>query len=259
MPKLERARPIKDPDPEVKNLTLERLDDAIYAFEGVLRSGSEHDAHQFLSNNTFCFNGMLRLFSSTAVWSKVKFAHEYESDFVFFEIGSYGVEWRFVELESPNMKLTKKSGEPTAEFYHALNQLRDWDEWIRDHIAYAREIFPLLDFPLYYLVAGRRNQLDDLSRKRLRRIQEDFNGNLLLKTYDRFISNAETVRYLVSAEKGGSWPVPMAAFSHRDFVNRRPTHAFEALEADRTRYCTERMRNERRRERSVQTKDWWGD
>jgi hypothetical protein len=259
MVEFERAEALLKADPEVKQLTIPNIDEDISNFQTILSSGTESEAHDFLSHKTYFFNDMLRLYSHTAVWSKVKFGHEYECDFAFFELGSYGVEWRFMELESPSMQLTKKSGEPTAQFNHALNQIRDWDEWIRENISYANRWFPLIDFPLYYIVAGRRSQIDELSRKRLKRIQQDFRGNLLLKTYDRFVSNAETVKYLVRDDKGGNWPVPMKAFSHNDFMNRRPAHSFDALDNDRTQSRTLLRQDDRRREREWQRSELWSD
>ena len=69
-------------DPLVKSLTEDRLDNDIVEYRALLDANvPEERIHNFLSNHTYFFNGVIRLFGSCPVYSKVKLGHNYEVDF----------------------------------------------------------------------------------------------------------------------------------------------------------------------------------
>jgi hypothetical protein len=72
------------------------------------------------------------------VFPQVRLGERYQADFLCLEANSYGNEWIAVEIESTNKKICNKSGRKTAYLEHALQQIRDWRNWVCDNIDYAR-------------------------------------------------------------------------------------------------------------------------
>ena len=68
---------------------------------------------------------------------KPQLGSQFEPDFLLAEMSSLGLYWHGIELESPLGKLYKRSGEPTSELNHALNQIRYWRNWLRKNSDYA--------------------------------------------------------------------------------------------------------------------------
>src|SRR5260370_7432208 len=81
-------------------------------------TSSWHRTHIF-------FNGVLRLHGYSPLYSKIRLGSEYEMDFVCFDTGSYGPEWRLIEIEGPNKRLFTKSDDPSPHLSHPTQQVSD--------------------------------------------------------------------------------------------------------------------------------------
>ena len=236
-----------DIDPAVRALTAPQLRQHVAEFQALLNEPcDEHTLHAFLAGRSYFFNDLIRLYNPFPVYSKVKLGHQHEMDFVCVEVGSLGVEWRFVEIESPAKCCFTKSDELSADFFRAVEQVRTWSGWFRENISYAGEMFPYLDQPSFFLFMGKRSDLNERRRNALKRFQYDCRQWLTVRTLDRFGSMAESCENLVR-EDGGHWLAPLRAYSHAEFASRSPAPAFawlddnEYLEDASSRYLADRM------------------
>lgn len=148
-------------------------------------------------------------------------AGKYRTDFVVMQSFSGGWNVAFVELEPVNERLFNKDGSQSARLRSAIKQIDDWKnfvEWERaslcSHLADAAQkndvLYPERNLgreprcvtkPLrdprtflrfeYYIVMGRRKDIDEESSYAKSRIKP--NHNIELATYDRFIQVAENL------------------------------------------------------------------
>lgn len=217
-------------DPLVRKLTPQKIERDVTEYLKLLDLKSpESRVHEFLANHTYFFNCILRLYGCSPIYSKVKLGAQYEVDFAFFDSGSFGPEWYLIEIEAPSKRMFTKAGDPSADLTHAIQQVRDWHTWVHDNADYARKLMPHIEYPLGYIFMGRRKDLTSKAKKRLRRLAHDHRMILRIHTLDWFEGAARSVKDLVRDGKGGSWPVPMSAFSHNDLAVGRPEMAKEFL------------------------------
>ncbi|UQA62565.1 Shedu anti-phage system protein SduA domain-containing protein [Polyangium aurulentum] len=243
-------------DPLVQALSPEKLEDDVQRFLGMLDArGSEEELHQFLASHSYFFNNFLRLYGASPLYSKVRLGSEFEADFAWFDSGSFGPEWRLAEIEAPSQSMFKKSGEPSAALNHAIQQVRDWQEWIRVNIAYARQVMPHIEYPLGFVFVGRRDEITTATYKRLRRLSYESAVHFRIHTLDRFADNALSVLHLLK-DHGGTWPVPMRAYSHADLADRKPSWAWEYLSGDGIASTLSRYRDARIESRAAAVRDF---
>ena len=87
-----------------------------------------------------------------------------------------------MEIERPDKELFTDSGQFSAKYTQAKNQLLDWDNWLTKNYAYVSRKLPNLYKPQFHLVIGRDTNLD-LERKE--KIQSEFTGTTRrFSTYD---------------------------------------------------------------------------
>jgi hypothetical protein len=245
-------------DPLVKALTPKQVAQHVQEYVSLLDSrASEERVHQFLSAHTYFFNGVIRLYGYSPLYSKIRLGSEFEIDFVCFDTGSYGPEWRLIEIEAPSKRLFTKSGQPSAQLLHAIQQVRDWNSWINENLSYARKLMPQVDYPLGYIFLGRWAELSQSNQKKLRRLAYDNRHLLKIHTLDHLQGMARSVINLVKGG-GGHWPLPMRARSHRDLSRGLPKKAAEWIQGDFAMYALERMRGLRIAERKDGFWGQWG-
>jgi Domain of unknown function (DUF4263) len=249
-PKLfKRARSTFSVDPLVRNLTPAQVEEDAEEYVGLLNACvSEAAVHQFLAARSYFFNGVVRLWGRSPMYSKIRLGSEHEIDFVCFDTGSYGPEWRLIEIEGPKKRLFAKSGEPSAHLLHAIQQVRDWHQWTHDNLDYARKLMPQLDYPLGYVFVGRASELSSSEQRKLRRLAYDNRSILKIHTLDHFAGMARSVLSLV--RHGGGWPLPMRALSHRDLSRGLPKAAREWINGSFSIHASGTMTGLRLSERS---------
>jgi hypothetical protein len=237
--KIEFKKPDHFPiDPLVKALTVDKVDQDIKEYERLLdQRCSEQDVHEFLSTHSYFFNGILRLYGASPIYSKIRLGSEYEVDFACFDTGSFGPEWYLIEIESPSKKMFTKSGDPTSGLTHAIQQIRNWHTWIRENLDYTRKLMPLIEYPLGYVFIGRHSHLTQKTKTKLRRLAHDHRMFMRIHTLDWLSGAARSVKYLLRAGDAGTWPVPMNALSHLDLAGGKPDMAREWLNSPSTAYA----------------------
>ncbi|MCP4705785.1 MAG: DUF4263 domain-containing protein [candidate division Zixibacteria bacterium] len=151
---------------------------AIDEFTVLLESGkrNENSIQTHLSNNPILFG-----FEYKRVIPKHRLGGEYETDYA---LEKYDGSCDVVELESSNLKLYTKAGNPTSHLVHAEQQLLDWLDWIDKNNSYARTFLNGLYSPSGFVVIGRREGLSELDKGRLRRRNIFFNGKIKILTYE---------------------------------------------------------------------------
>nr|WP_298727286.1 Shedu anti-phage system protein SduA domain-containing protein [uncultured Steroidobacter sp.] len=248
-----------DIDPQVAALTAAKVDEDIAVFSSLLDAGApERDVHAFLEGHSYFFNGILRMYGASPLYSKVRLGSDYEVDFAFFDSGSYGPDWHLVEIEAPSHKLFTSRGDPSGALNHAIQQVRNWHSWFHANLAYCSKLMPHIEYPMGYVFIGRRSELDSDTRSKLKRLAYDYRSLVHIHTLDRFISAAMSVRDgLLPGGRTGSWPVRMNAYSHADLAARQPASAWEFLmnpnvKAERDWYTEDRAA----RRDTLQDYDW---
>lgn len=193
---------------------------AIIEYEALLENHApELQIHKFLSEHIYFFNCISR--HTVPIYSKVRLGAEYEADFAFYDPSSYGAEWNFIEIESPAQKMFTKAGRPSAKLTHAIEQARDWNRWLKANLSYARQQFPLVEFPFFYVFIGRRADLTADMRCRLRQINYDNRSWLEVGSLDRFADGADSARALGEQQ--------LFAYTQAEMLRNEPKQSFDWL------------------------------
>ncbi len=173
--------------PEFVSHKLEQLCDEFGAL--MEDQGQDEEAiHQFLRREE---NHLFLDSDYQDVHSKVQFGN-YVSDFVVRRSdGSY----KLIEIEPATERIfTASRSEPSARFNHACQQVRDWQDYVREHMHHVRQVQRLLDIyePKGMVLMGSSTHIDsDVAKRRWRSLKTE--NPLELATYDEAI---ERVRNL---------------------------------------------------------------
>lgn len=103
------------------------------------------------------------------VVAKPNLGGERQPDFAFAVRSGGGVEWHFVEIESPSKRIFT-SGEEfqfRSEFTQAKGQLLQWDVLLTRDASFFERRLPGLFKARYHLIYGRDSELDDPRRQML--------------------------------------------------------------------------------------------
>lgn len=176
---------------------LERLESASSVLASLAYSASELE--QLLLSNTRNENVLQRCLTENPILfeteykqiiPKHKLGSEFEMDYA-LERHSGLVD--LVEIESSNLKLFTRAGNPSKDLVHAEQQVLDWLDWIETNGAYARNNLPGAFSPAGYIIIGRRKSLSELDRNRLRRRNLLFRGQLEILTYEDLLDRAKNL------------------------------------------------------------------
>lgn len=102
------------------------------------RNPDEPTVHRFLENNPKFLVQALTGGHGRYQISKPRLGSEYVPDFLIAEESSIGLEWYAVEIESPKAKAHTRAGLQSHQLTHAIGQIRDWRNWFRNNLDYAR-------------------------------------------------------------------------------------------------------------------------
>lgn len=125
--------------------------------------------HDFLSDHASMFFGQ-HLF----VISRAELGSDFQTDFVVArDEASYGINYAFVEIETPQSPVYNRAGDPSAKLTHAMQQVRDWKTWLTRHRGHVRRFFPSKYFGWdeftnfsFCVVIGRRTGANSQTAKR---------------------------------------------------------------------------------------------
>jgi hypothetical protein len=209
-----RTAKIEGKAPEVRPLAKGEVKKDIDEFLRILDARlEEQKLQEFLAAHSYFFNRILRLNGESPLYSKVRLGDQFEVDFVCFDTGSSGPEWYLVEIECPSSNLFTKAGRTSAPLTHAMQQVRDWLTWVHENREFARNLMPHIDYPLGYIFMGRRNQLQESSRRQLKRINYE-NRLFFIHTLDWFADAAREVLSTFDGTRGQRRVLPTKALTH---------------------------------------------
>lgn len=168
---------------------------AIDELKVLLESGkrNENSIQAHLTKNPILFG-----FEYKRVIPKHRLGGEYETDYA---LEKYDGSCDVVELESSNLNLYTKSGNPTAHLVHAEQQILDWLDWIDKNNSYARTALNGLYSPSGFVVIGRRDSLSEMDIERLRRRNIFFSGKIKVLTYEDLLERGVDMLLRLKGER----------------------------------------------------------
>lgn len=105
-----------------------------------------------------------------------------------------------MEIESSNLNVFTKQGNPSSHLVHAEQQVIDWLDWIEKNNPYARNGLEGLISPKGFVIIGRNSTLTDKTKASLIRRNKAFNGLITILTYDDLLSKAKGLKEILRTE-----------------------------------------------------------
>jgi Shedu protein SduA, C-terminal len=105
-----------------------------------------------------------------------------------------------MEIEASTHKLYTRAGNPSAALTHAEQQVLDWLAWLDEYAPYARSRLPGLRRACGLVVIGRRPDLSEKDRERLRWRNIMYAGRLTILTYDDLLDRCDVFRKLLTVQ-----------------------------------------------------------
>ncbi|UYV17000.1 DUF4263 domain-containing protein [Porphyrobacter sp. ULC335] len=130
---------------------------------------------------------------------KHRLGSEYEMDYAGQRFdGSYDL----IELESSNLPIYTKSGNPSSQLTHAEQQVLDWLAWVEENYPYAAQSLNGISNPKGFVIIGRRADMSDSSAEKLRRRNIYWAGRISILTYDDLLNRAKLIKARLTADLG---------------------------------------------------------
>lgn len=147
-----------NPTTDKQNLEIKE----IWNIDGVERklisayqNDSETELLAILKDNSFLFYDLFsRKYAIQPIFRELSFSGDFRCDFAWLNDNSSGPEWVLVEVERPKLKLFKSDGKPTANFNAAIEQVKNWDQYFRQHPSDMKKIFGAVARFRFILVVG---------------------------------------------------------------------------------------------------------
>ena len=147
-------------------------------FEALLNDAQKEEELQvFIKENP------MMLHPTAELIPKKKLGEDFVTDFVLVAPSDQGPTYTLVEIEKSSHPILLKDNSLSSQTNHAIKQTRDWDVWLENNKAYLQGKLPGFETPLYLVVIGRGNTLDDTAKAYLRSYNRDWK-NIELLTYD---------------------------------------------------------------------------
>lgn len=157
-------------------------------FQRVLdKAIDERPLQEYLAKVPSFLRGLLPTAVDFWCFDRPSFGGELIPDFLLCYRNSRGLNWAYVELESPAKPPLIKSGRPSAKLTEALAQISDWRDWLRENIAYARTHLGLRQIDaeaMGFVVIGRRSHIDPKHALRYRSLSSAITT---VMSYDRLL------------------------------------------------------------------------
>ena len=156
-------------------------------FAALLDQGPEREEalHQFLVDHPVLLDPFV---------TELRTKHELGDDFITdFVVRRTNDEYVLVEIENSTDELFKVDGSFTAALMTAVGQVRDFQAWIADNIAYAQTKLPRIRHPDGLVVSGRRQSLSSIMEKRLSEENFSRRGHIKIVTFDDLLNQGRLV------------------------------------------------------------------
>ena len=170
---------------EAQEKVIAKLEELLKKYRLLLEDATkEQELQGFIETNSIF---LVPFSQSEDVHPKYKLGKEYVTDFLIENKPPMPFSHTFVEIEPASeplfLKTTGRETDLTARTNHAIEQLRDWQVWIRDNIAYIKADFPNLDQCNYILISGRSDRLTTIQKRKLAELNAEHNWRMMF-TYD---------------------------------------------------------------------------
>ena len=119
---------------------------------------------------------------------KFKLGDDYITDFV-IELGDQ--QYVLVEIEAATRPLYTKTGNPSRELAHAVQQVEDWLNLIETAAPYIPTKLPGISDPNCWVIIGRRLHDQRLEAKWSRKQRSHAKAGIMLMTYDDVLDKAK--------------------------------------------------------------------
>lgn len=157
----------------------------------------EQKLHDFLIENPVFLDPM-----AVEVLNKHALGSDLVTDFV---LRRFNDEYVLVEIEKSIDSVFTRSRQFSSEVTHAVGQVEDFQVWVADNIAYARNKLPGISRPEGLVVIGRRQGLDTGLLRKLEEANFSRRGHTRIMTFDDLLSRAEAVyRNMLNAPLGAT-------------------------------------------------------
>lgn len=175
----------------------------------VENSGIEEDVQQFLQNHPTLLSHHLGGGGGRYCIAKKSLGGMFIPDFLIADLNSMGLNWYAVELENPKVKMFNKNGDPSKYLNHAIQQIRNWRDWLKSNLDEARRLKQDKGLGLVgiepelkcLILIGRRRDLEEASSEVRRRMNQEINGEI--RTYDWLIEQAQEELVRVEHREAG--------------------------------------------------------
>lgn len=135
-------------------------------------------------------------------YSKIIPKHKLGSEFeVDYALEKYNGLIDLMEIESSNLNIFTKQGNPTSYLVHAEQQVIDWLDWVEKNNSYARKGLEGLISPKGFVIIGRSSSLTEKTKASLIRRNKAFNGIISILTYDDVLIKAKHLRNILRKDK----------------------------------------------------------
>lgn len=174
------------------------LADVMTLSQALDKAQVEEDVQRFLTDNKQFLIQHLGGGHGRYVLPKPKLGKDLVPDYLLAEMDSEGIHWHGVELESPSTPMFTAKGEPTARLTHAIQQVRDWREWLKHNIDQANrpdseDGLGLVgidgNLPATILVGRRKSYPPKFNAYRRQTTQD---SNIAIHSYDWLIDQAQS-------------------------------------------------------------------
>jgi len=159
----------------------------IQKFEDLINSSPKHEEklQQFLTGHPVILDPFV-----SELFTKQKLGSDFITDYVVKRTNNQYV---LVEIENSTDKLFNQNGSFTSSLIEAISQVRDFQAWISDNLAYAQKKLPEIKHPEGLVVIGRGCNLNKMQKKRLAEENYSRRGHIKIVTYDDLLETANSV------------------------------------------------------------------
>ncbi len=126
--------------------------------------------------------------------TELRSKHELGSDFITdYVVRRINNEYVIIEIENSTDKIFTQDGQFGSRLIKAISQVRDFQTWIAENIAYAQKKLPSIRRPEGLGIIGRSPELNEMNAKRLEEENYSRRGHVRIVTYDDLLRQAHAV------------------------------------------------------------------
>jgi len=159
---------------------------------------SEENRNEPKLQDCFTKNPVLFGLEYKRIIPKHKLGDDYEMDYA---LQHYSGLVDLLELESSNLPVFNKKGNPSHYLIHAEQQVLDWLSWIEENHPYAKKKLPGIMRPRGFVVIGSSKELNEETKTKLHYRNAIYRGIMEILTYDDVLDRAKTILQVLSETK----------------------------------------------------------